>query len=275
MIENHSEARPQSGLSQAAVVFEAPVEGGITRFLAIFPASSSVREIGPVRSARPYYVDWVKEFAADYVHVGGSPEAVDRIRTTGVNDADEFAWGRFFWRSSQRAAPHNVYTSIALLNEMRNERGFGATSTMPGWRFADAPAEHPTSSPPIVIDFSSPVYRVEWRYESDTNTYRRYIAGNPANDKDGTPIRAENIVVLRTETQVLDDVGRLRLRTTGSGKAWVFKNGMRTDVRWKKPTNQQRLRLETVDGKEIYFTPGHTWVEVTTAAMPVRHDVTL
>lgn len=275
MIENHSEARPQSGLSRAALVFEAPVEGGITRFLAVFSASSSVSEIGPVRSARPYYVDWANELDADYVHVGGSPEAVARINSFGILDADEFAWGRFFWRSDARSAPHNVYTSTRLLHDMRVAREFAATSTAAGWRFANAPVDHPTSTPNLTIEFSSVIYRVEWRYDAASNTYQRFISGAQDIDADGTPITANNIVVLRTETQVLDAVGRLKLRTLGTGKAWVFLNGRRTEVRWKKPTAGERLRFETVDGKEIYFTPGTTWVEVTTADMPVTHGVRL
>lgn len=276
MVENHSEARPQSGLSQAALVYEVPVEGGITRFLAVFSGHSTVREIGPVRSVRPYYVDWAHELDADLVHVGGSPEAITRLQTLDINDADEFAWGRYFWRSSRRPAPHNTYTSAELLTELRDAREWSATSTVTSWRFAEAvPTEHPTSSPPIVIDFSSATYRVEWRYDGEQNVYRRFIAGAPDNDKDDTPIVAQNIIVLRTDAQVLDAEGRLRVRTTGSGRAWIFHNGLRTEVLWKKPTAKQRMHFETPDGKEIYFTPGTTWVEVTTRDMPVRHGVVL
>lgn len=273
MVENHGDSRPQSGLSAARLVYEAPVEGGITRFLAVYAASGTVREIGPVRSARPYYVEWAHELGADYVHVGGSPDGFTRISRLRVNDIDEFAYGATaFWRSSRRYAPHNTYTSADLLNGVREERGWSATSTAASWRYVgpEAADVRPTSTPNLVIDFSSPAYRVEWRYQHDTNTWRRFQAGAPHVDADGTPVTAANVVVIRTETQVLDAVGRLKLRTTGTGKAWVFRDGRMITGRWKKIAAEDRIRFETVDGREITLVPGITWVEVTTADMAVR-----
>ncbi|TAK05388.1 DUF3048 domain-containing protein [Patescibacteria group bacterium] len=278
MIENHGDSRPQSGLSAAKLVFEAPVEGGITRFLAVYAASGTVREIGPVRSARPYYLDWVLELGADYVHVGGSPEAFTKLARLRLHDIDEFAYGTAaFWRSSRRYAPHNTYTSVELLNGVREERAWAATSTAAPWRYVDpqAPEERPTSTPNLVIDFSSPTYRVEWRYQHDDNAWRRFQAGAPHADVDGTPILAANVAVIRTETQVLDAVGRLKLRTVGSGKAWVFRDGRMITGRWKKLAAEERIRFETVDGKEIPFVPGPTWIEVTTADMPTRFGAPL
>ncbi len=275
MIENHVDSRPQSGLSAARLVFEAPVEGGITRFLAVFAASGTVREIGPVRSARPYYLDWAGALGADYAHVGGSPDALALIRSRGMNDVDEFSAGATFWRSSKRLAPHNAYTSTDLLAAHRDDRGWSATSTAAGWRFADDAAVKPTSTPNLVINFSTPSYRAEWRYAPEQNVWRRFEAGDPMNDKDGTPITAANVVVMRTETRVLDDVGRLSLRTTGSGPAWMFRDGRMIAMRWKKRTVDDALRFETVDGKEVALTPGVTWIEVTTADMPVRFGATL
>ncbi|MEK7073643.1 MAG: DUF3048 domain-containing protein [Patescibacteria group bacterium] len=278
MIENHSDSRSQSGLSAAKLVFEAPVEGGITRFLAVFAASSTVREIGPVRSARPYYLDWAFDLGADYAHVGGSPEAFTKIARLRLHDIDEFAYGATaFWRSSRRYAPHNAYTSVELLNGVREERAWAATSTAASWRYADpeTPEERPTSTPNLVIDFSAPSYRVEWRYQHGDNAWRRFQAGAPHADLDGTPIMAKNVVVIRTETQVVDAVGRLKLRTIGSGKAWVFRDGRMITGRWKKLAAEDRIHFETVDGKEISFIPGPTWIEVTTADMPTRFGAPL
>lgn len=278
MVENHSDSRPQSGLSAAKLVFEAPVEGGITRFLAVFAASGTVREIGPVRSARPYYPDWAFGLGADYVHVGGSPDAFIKLAQLRLHDIDEFAYGATaFWRSSHRYAPHNAYTSVDLLNGVREERVWATTSTAAAWRYVDPqpPEERPTSTPDLVIDFSSPSYRVEWRYQHGENAWRRFQAGAPHADLDGTPILAKNVAVIRTETQVLDQVGRLKLRTIGSGKAWVFRDGRMITGRWKKIAAEDRIRFETVDGKEISFVPGPTWIEVTTADMPVRFGTPL
>ncbi len=272
MIENHTDSRPPSGLAAARLVFEAPVEGGITRFLAVFSATGTVPEIGPVRSARPYFLDWAEELGADYVHVGGSPEAFSQLARRDINDIDEFAWGATaFWRSSRRYAPHNAYTSLELLQGVREERGWSASSTAPAWRFSAAPeGERTTSTQSAVIEFSAPSYRVEWRWLPEDGGYRRIQARDPHSDKDGTPIIAANVVVLRTDAEVVDAVGRLRLRTTGQGPAWVLRDGRLLEVRWKKASAGSRLRFEHVDGKEVVFAPGPTWIEVVTRGMPVR-----
>ncbi|HSD12679.1 MAG TPA: DUF3048 domain-containing protein, partial [Patescibacteria group bacterium] len=114
-IDNLSVARPQAGLTKASLVFEAPVEGGITRFLAVFPDDVTADRIGPVRSARPYFLDWASEFDAVYAHVGGSPEALEKIVAYDMRDLNEFFAGKYFWRDENRDAPHNAYTSTVRL----------------------------------------------------------------------------------------------------------------------------------------------------------------
>src|SRR5690606_23920743 len=122
MIENHYDARPLSGLADASVVYEAPVEGNYTRFLAVFPEDAEVQKIGPVRSARTYYLDWVSEYPDMlYMHVGGSPDALEKIKTHGIFDFNEFYRGWYYWRDSGRYAPHNVYTSSALFQKAMDE----------------------------------------------------------------------------------------------------------------------------------------------------------
>src|SRR5262249_15833287 len=115
MIENSVQARPQSGLNQAGVVFEAIAEGGITRFLALYQ-DTTPDNVGPIRSARPYYEQWALGFDAGYAHVGGSPEALNDIKAWGVRDLDQFYNSGSYHRISSREAPHNVYTGITTLN---------------------------------------------------------------------------------------------------------------------------------------------------------------
>src|SRR5581483_7848643 len=115
MIENSDFARPQSGLQDAGVVYEAIAEAGITRFLALYQ-DSSPQYIGPVRSLRPYYIDFAAPFQASIVHVGGSPDALSEVKSGGFRNLDEFYNGDYFTRISARDAPHNVYTSFAELD---------------------------------------------------------------------------------------------------------------------------------------------------------------
>jgi hypothetical protein len=124
MIDNHPGARPQSGLSQAQVVYEVPVEGEFTRYFAIFNASTTVDKVGPVRSARPYFLDWLQEYGdALYIHSGGSPEALQILRNSTLFDANEFFRGAYFWRGTDHLAPHNLYTSSTAWNKLLAEYG--------------------------------------------------------------------------------------------------------------------------------------------------------
>ena len=135
-VENMVDARPLSGVARANLVYETLAEAGITRLLAIYTADDTVSEIGPVRSARAYYVDWASEFGALYAHSGGSPEALSLIPNYNVLDLNEFANGRFFWRSSSRYAPHNLYTSTELLNSAFTAKN-GAAENFTPWLFKD------------------------------------------------------------------------------------------------------------------------------------------
>jgi len=122
-VENMVDARPLSGISKANLVYEAISEAGITRLLALYVKDNSVSEIGPVRSARPYYIDWASEYGALYAHSGGSPEALRVVSDYDVLDLNEFSNGKYFWRSKSRYAPHNLYTSVELLGEAFTVKG--------------------------------------------------------------------------------------------------------------------------------------------------------
>ncbi len=137
MIDEHVDARPQSGIDQAFLVMEAPVEAGIPRLLAFFSQDQKMEKIGPVRSARPYFVDWALELAALYTHVGGSNEALDKIKNGATFDLNQFWHDSQFWRVTDRDAPHNVYTSTDLLGSyVKQKQNAGRPAPLYGvWKF--------------------------------------------------------------------------------------------------------------------------------------------
>jgi hypothetical protein len=140
MIENHTDARPQSGLAYAPVVYEVPVEANYSRFMAIFPVDTEVKKVGPVRSARPYYLDWLREYGKDilYMHVGGSPDALAIIASDkNIFDFNEFYNGPYFWRSADRYAPHNVYTSSENWKIAWKDKGVKENTDFKSWKFRD------------------------------------------------------------------------------------------------------------------------------------------
>lgn len=264
MIENSPEARPQSGLTEAGVVYEAIAEGGITRFLALYQNSKPELLIGPVRSLRPYYVDWLAPYDAAVAHVGGSKHALDEIRNGSYRDIDQFFNAGAYWRSTDRYAPHNVYTNFEKLNSLTSSRGY-ATSNFSTFKRVDGKPAETKDATDIYINFSNALFNTNYKYNADTNTYRRYQAGAPHDDRENGPITPSVVVALHVEMQlVMEDGYREQITTTGSGKAEIFQNGTITAATWEKNDTKSPLRLIDAEGKEIILNRGQTWI----AAVP-------
>lgn len=269
MIENHPDARPLSGLANASVVYEAPVEANYSRFLVIYPVGVEVKKAGPVRSARPYYLDWASEYGdVVYMHVGGSPEALNRIKTYNINDLNEFFRGWYFWRSSDRYAPHNTYTSSELWDKALEDYGeYYQNKEYQGWKFGNIEScEEITSTSTCVIEikvsFLSPTYDALWKYNSSTKKYKRYQAGYSQLDQDGQEIFADTIVIQHVETQVIDEVGRKSMETVGFGDSVVFVGGKAIEAEWKKESRTERTQWFDKEGNEVVLQRGKIWIEV-------------
>ena len=266
MVDNHPDARPQSGLSKAEVVYEAPVEGSYTRYLAIYNANDAVSQIGPVRSARPYFLDWLREYGDTlYMHCGGSPEALDLIQAQDIFDANEFYWGRFYWRNEDKTAPHNLFTKSDLWNSLLTNYGASRTTTeWKGWQFAENNISVSTSTEPvkeIKIPFSAD-NQVVWKYNANAGNYERWLNGAQVLDSDKTPITAKNVLVQYILVKVIDDDGRLKLSTVGSGDAKILINGEMIRGKWEKDSATARTTFYDQNNQEVMLAPGHTWVEV-------------
>lgn len=264
MIENHTDARPQSGLVDASVVYEAPVESNYSRFLAIYPKTAEVEKLGPVRSARPYFLDWVSEYGdAMYMHVGGSNEALEKIGQYQMFDMNEFFRGWYFWRSKDRYAPHNTYTSSDMWNKAFEE--YPREEIMPAvdaWKFEKSEPCLENCITQITATFFAPTYEAVWKYSTSTEKYDRYQMGRPHVDQDGRTITADTIIVQRVKTQVLDSVGRIAMDTVGSGEAIVFRDGKKITGTWKKESRTARTSWFDAEGNDIPLKAGTIWVEV-------------
>lgn len=261
MIENSQDARPQSALGQASVVFEAIAEGGITRFLALFQ-DTAPENIGPVRSARPYYVQWAMGFDAGYAHVGGSPEALANIRTWGAKDLDQFANGGSYRRVAERAAPHNVYTSTAALNQLEASKGYG-TSTYTGFaRTKGKPAPSKTPAAKTVdIRISGPLYNVHYDFIPATNSYNRSEASAPHIDANTNTVISPSVVIaIVLPYSIANDGYHSQYQTLGTGQAFIFQNGNVTSGTWTKADNKSQITFKDAAGKVIALNPGQTWI---------------
>ena len=256
MIENSPDARPQSGLKQADTVVEAVAEGGVTRFMAAY-LESTPDYIGPIRSARPYYVDYALAFDASYAHVGGSPEALSDIKTLGVKDLDQFFNPDAYFRINTRYAPHNMYSDFTKLDALNQSKGYTSSNFTPFERKIDV-AQTPTANN-ISLSLSGATYDPTFTYDAATNSYIRSQAGNTHNDfKSGEPINPKVIVAL-----VLDkssDGYNTIYQTSGSGTAYVFQDGIVSQGTWSKADRKASVKLTDKNGMPIKLNTGQTWI---------------
>jgi len=263
MIENSTDARPQSGLDQAGVVFEAIAEGGITRFLTLFQ-DTSPQYIGPVRSVRPYYVQWLSAFDAPVAHVGGSGEALQDLKTWGIKDLDQFYNSSYYHRISSRYAPHNVYTSMDELNKLEAAKGFGKSNYT---GFLRKPRETPSAAPSTTsIDFaiSGYYYNVHYDYNAATNTYKRSEGGQPHMEIDAsgaqTQIAPKVVIAMVLPQGIEADDLHTSYNTIGDGTAYVFQDGVAIPGTWHKTDRTSQITFTDSNGQPLPLDPGQTWI---------------
>lgn len=268
MIENSPQARPQSGLVEAGTVVEAIAEGGITRFAAFYQDTTAA-SIGPVRSARPYYVNFALGFDASYAHVGGSPDALSDIRTLGVKDMDQFFNAAAYERITSRYAPHNVYTSSEKLRALEQSKGYTKSAFTPIERKQDVP-QTPTAST-IDISISSPLYSPRFTYDPTTNSYKRDQAGAPHVDSQGKQIMPKVVVVLITSQGLDADGSHTTYQTVGSGKLYVFQDGIVSEGTWSKADRKASLQLTDKNGLPMKLNRGQTWISLVGQASDVLY----
>ena len=268
VIDNFPDARPQWGLSLASRVYEAITEGGITRYLAVFGPHDADR-VGPVRSARTQFLDYVLELGAALAHVGGNADALDLIGTLDIRDLDQFRYADPYRRipAPKLAFEHTMYTSTLALRGLIDQQSWSRRVTIdrPVWK-DDAPSDLRPVSQKVTIDFSFPQYRVAWLYRPAANDYARFVAALPDVDAaSGTVLSAKAIAIavvpriqgrtrIREETWTFSDIGE--------GPAWVLQDGTVIAGQWQKSSRTDRLRFLDDAGQEVAFDRGRQWIEI-------------
>lgn len=291
MIENHTDARPQSGLANADVIYETVAEGGITRFMAMVYCNAQAKDVilAPIRSARTYFIDWASSYQEPiYVHVGGAnlpgpANALGQLEDygwAGHNDFNQFSIGfPTFARNYNRieltngkslATEHTMETSSERLWEYAKEsREIGAwegKSAYKPWSFKDdAPESDRGPGAAITYEFWSGYkdFGVQWSYDPTSNTYSRVMGGEPHVDLNtGDQLKMKNVVVMfTTEKGPIDELKHMLYTTTGSGDALIFQDGQVSEAKWSKTSRTSNLTF-TVKGKPAEFVRGPIWISV-------------
>ena len=262
MIENFITIRPQYGLSKACMVFEALAEGGITRFVVLYGGHAKTARIGPVRSARPYYVDIATGFDAIYAHAGGSVAGLARINEDGVDDLN-YSNSKYFWRDDSRSAPHNLYTSTEMLRKAIVALGYDENASYTGFDFKHKEKPNKKNKGQVIgINFSMSSYYTSYQYVPKTNSYDRFNAHILQQDaQTQKTISPKNVVVLYAQTT--GAIGpTLDIEVVGEGPALFFFDGKTVSGSWSKDSASSQFVFKDEKDRNILLNAGQTWVEV-------------
>ena len=268
MIDNHKDAWPQSGLQDAYMVYEIVVEGGETRLMALFKGAN-VDKIGPVRSARHYFLDYAMENDAIYVHFGQSPQAESDIKKYDIDDINGISEdGTTFWRVSDKAAPHNAVTSTEKLLKSAESKKYKTTSTetsVLNYVTNEVNLKDGESALKVTIPHSQ-LQTVEYYYDEQNKVYERYARDKEQNDwSTGNTITTKNIIITLCDNYTLTDSenkGRQGLKNIGTFDGYYITNGKAIKIKCTKQARDEKTVYTDLQGNIIEVNDGNTFVHI-------------
>ena len=268
MIDNHIDAMPQAGLLEADIVYEIIVEGGETRLMLILQ-DKDLDKIGPVRSARHYFLDYALENDAIYVHYGWSPQAQSDISTLGVNNINGiYESSTSFWRVSDKYAPHNAVTSTENIISIADRKGYRTTTSQEpvlNYVVAEVDLEEGETANTVTIPYSY-ANTVEYEYDADLKEYVRYSRGEKQVDWDtGKTVTTKNIIIEKARNSTLDDgsgKGRQTLDNIKELDGYYITNGKAIPITCTKTSRSGKTVYRDLEGNEIDVNDGKTFIQI-------------
>ena len=277
MIDNHNLAWPQGGLNQAYMVYEIIVEGGETRLMALFKGVD-VEKIGPVRSARHYFIDYAMENDAIYTHFGQSPQAQSDLKKYSIDDINGIAEdGTTFWRVKDKSAPHNAATSTEKLLQSAKNKKYRTTSSeesVLNYVTDEVNLEDGQGAVSVTIPHST-LQVVKYFYDEENKVYQRYARNKEQTDwTTGEPVTTKNIIITFCDNYTLTDSenkGRQGLKNIGTFDGYYITNGKAIKIKCIKEDRQSQTKYEDLEGNEIKVNDGNTFVQI----CPTSADVVI
>ena len=268
MIDNHEDAWPQAGLQEAYMVYEIIVEGGETRLMALFKGAN-LEKIGPVRSARHYFIDYAMENDAIYVHFGQSPQAQSDIKKYSINDINGIAEdGTTFWRVKDKYAPHNAVTSTEKLLKSAQNKKYRTTSSetsVLNYVTDEVNLDNGETATEIIIPHSQ-LQDVEYYYDEENKVYERYAREEEQVDWDTEkPLTVKNIIITYCDNYTLSDTenkGRQGLKNIGTFDGYYITNGKAIPIKCIKEARDEKTIYQDLEGNVINVNDGNTFVHI-------------
>jgi hypothetical protein len=257
IIENSRDARPQSGLVDADIVYETMAEGGIPRFIALFQKNSPAK-IGPIRSARPYFLNISREYNLPFAHCGYSDEAKEMIQNSKLMSLNEFVYTGFYWRDSVRKSPHNLYTSAKRIRDAITSRSYITKKVnLPKFNKTFWESDNHSKGNSIMLNLNK-YYSTGYDYKNG-KYYKSMNHIASLNKEDERPISAANVVIQVTNIKLQKDNLHIDVDLIGEGSGFVFSNGKYTKMKWSRKNATSPTILKDENGLDIPLSPGNTW----------------
>ena len=265
MIDNHKDAWPQAGLQKAYMVYEIVVEGGETRLMALFKGVD-LDKIGPVRSARHYFIDYAMENDAIYVHFGQSPQAQSDIKKYSINEINGISEdGTTFWRVKDKVQPHNAVTSTEKLKKSAESKKYKMTSKEKSVLNYVTDEVNLTDAETITIPHSQ-LQTVKYVYDKDKKVYKRYARNVEQKDWDTKEtVTTKNIIITFCDNYTLTDEenkGRQGLKNIGTFDGYYITNGKAIKIKCTKQSREDKTEYRDLQGNEIKVNDGNTFVSI-------------
>lgn len=276
VIDNVGDAKPQTGLNEAAIVYEITVEGGLTRLLAVFKDVDPEKTIGPVRSARPVFIDYVLENDSIFVHFGYSTRAENDIAKLKINNVNGLVTDSAFWRTSEKSAPHNVLTNMNKITEYAEKKEYKTTSTKGSvlkYVIDEVELTEGQEANTVNLPYTSS-HKVSYKYNPETKKYERYVNGKVEKDwLTGEARTTKNVIVTFAHNYTTDEdagYGRQEIENIGNLKGYYITNGKAIEITCSKSSREAKTVYKDKNGKEIEVNDGNTYIQI----VPIDTKVT-
>ncbi|MBP3039259.1 DUF3048 domain-containing protein [Bacillaceae bacterium Marseille-Q3522] len=277
MINNHPNARPQSGLYKADIVYELIAEGGITRFLAIFQ-SEKPEIVGPVRSAREYYIKLAKGYDSYYIAHGYSADAEEMLRNGFIDHINGMQYdGTLFQRASFRKAPHNSYITYENILKGAEKLQYDLTrmpKALPFLNEEEIAQLSGEAATDVTVDYlSSADFSANYVYDATSVKYKRFSNQEQTVDYEtGEPVLLDNIFIVETAHSIIVETDRTSIDLTSGGRGILLQKGKWNEMEWR---NVDGRILPYKNGTPVSFVPGKTWISVIPANPGIEEIVTI
>ena len=267
VIDNVGDAIPQTSLNEAMIVYEATVEGKLTRFLAVYK-DPKIETIGPARSARPYFIDYALENDSIFVHYGGSPKALSEVKTLKINNVNGIeSPGNVFWRTNKKKAPHNAMVNVEEVWKYSVSKGYRTTTTERNvLNYSETEVELQGGSVANTVSVPYPESKVRFVYDEESKLYKRYIGNNLQKDFiTGEALTTKNIIITFAKNYTTDEengYGRQAIENIGSLNGYYISNGVAVKIKCKKTSRAGKTVYQDLNGNEIKVNDGNTYIQI-------------